>query len=76
MFTFIKKYIILYLGQVKGPITNERNKQMKLYMVVIYKNGKVITRATGTDLQSLRNWAMDCEAEDEGVSYEIYEEKK
>ena len=45
-------------------------------MVVIYKNGKVITRATGPNLQSLRNWAMDCEAEEAGVSYEIYEENK
>ncbi len=48
---------------------------MKMYMVVIYKNGKVITRATGTDLQSLRKWAIDCETEESGVSYEIYEEK-
>ena len=58
----------------KGLLTSERNKQMKLYRVIIYKNGKEQTRATAPDLELLKKWAKDCQKEDTNITYEIYEE--
>lgn len=47
---------------------------MKLYRVIIYKNGKEQTRATAPNLELLKNWAKDCQKEDTNITYEIYEE--
>lgn len=51
MFTFIKKYIILYSGQVKGPTTNERNLKMRF-----------ITNTPKVKLDFIKNF--DCETVD------------
>lgn len=47
---------------------------MKLYRVIIYKNGKEQTRATAPDLELLKKWAKDCQKEDTNITYEVYEE--
>lgn len=47
---------------------------MKLYKVIIYKNGKKQTQATGNDLGLLRKWALNCQKEDKGITFEVYEE--
>lgn len=47
---------------------------MKMYMVVIYKNGKEQTRATAPNLEVLKKWARDCQLEDTNITYEVYEE--
>ena len=48
--------------------------KMKLYKVIIYKNGKKQTQATGNDLGLLRKWALNCQKEDKGITFEVYEE--
>ena len=47
---------------------------MKLYRVIIYKNGKEQTRATGGNLKALKDWALSCQKEDKNITFEIYEE--
>lgn len=44
---------------------------MKLYMVMLYKNGKRIISASGPDLAALKKWAIECQEEDEGITYEL-----
>lgn len=47
---------------------------MKMYKVILYKEGKIITSATGPDLAALKKWSIDCQKEDKGITYELYEE--
>ena len=47
---------------------------MKLYRVIILRDKKEITRATGDNLKELEDWALRCQKEDNTLTYEIYEE--
>lgn len=47
---------------------------MKLYRIIIFKNGKEETRATGNNLDKLLQWAKECQKQDQGINYEVYEE--
>ena len=48
----------------------------RLYKVVIYKYGKKITQALGQKLDVLKQWALDCQKEDKGITFEFYVEDK
>lgn len=48
----------------------------KLYKVVIYKYGKKITQAFGQKLDVLKQWALDCQKEDKGITFDFYVEEK
>lgn len=44
----------------------------KLFMAIIYKNGKEITRAKGNDIEKLKRWAIDCKREDSDITFELF----
>lgn len=47
---------------------------MKLYKVIIYKNGVEQVSAKCDNLEKLERWALSCQQEDTGITFEIYEE--
>lgn len=47
---------------------------MKMYKIIIYKNGKEQISAKGFDYEKLKRWALCCQQEDDGITFEIYEE--
>lgn len=46
---------------------------MKIYRVVLYRNGKELIGAGGPDLNQLLNWAKECQEEDKTITYKIWE---
>ena len=56
-----------------GKRLDNKEGKMKIYRVVLYRNGKELIGAGGPDLNQLLNWAKDCQKEDKTITYKIWE---
>ena len=46
---------------------------MKIYRVVLYRDGKELIGAGGPDINQLLNWAKECQEEDKTITYKVWE---
>jgi len=56
-----------------GKRLDNKGVKMKIYRVVLYRNGKELIGAGGPDLNQLLNWANDCQKEDKTIIYKVWE---